>query len=414
MRRLWVWFPPYLVGTVDETENGLSFQYSQKWLSWEKAFRLSVSLKMDTKVYKKEAETFFGNLLPEGNARDSLCRKFGISVDNDFELLLRIGQDCAGALVLTDQNTLPKNKDEEEEEIPLKELSEWLKNDSAGILDLQIKGNLRLSLAGAQNKLPLIYKDNKFYKPLGLQPTTHILKPSPKNFKNLAQNEWLHATIYASMGLPTANSQLVKIGQKYALLVERYDRKKENGKWTRLHQEDFCQALTISYRRKYESEGGPNLLSCCKLIEDRSGEVSSDMDALLKWQILNVLTGNCDGHGKNLSLLRHADGKWRLAPFYDLVNTKFYPSLTHKLAMSIGEQFDSGTILPAHWKKLFSLAGVSPSAYLNTVKEMLEKLPSVLDETIELFKTHYGRSEFLNDIKSFQAKMIKRNLKLLK
>lgn len=412
MRRLWVWFPPHLIGIIDETESGLSFQYSEEWLNWDKAFGLSASMKKDSQVYKKEAEAFFGNLLPEGSARDSLCRKLGISTDNDFELLLRIGQDCAGALVLTSQESPPTDEGGMEE-IPIENLAEWLKNDSSGILDLQVKENLRLSLAGAQNKLPLIYKDNKFYKPLGSQPTTHILKPPPKSFRNLPQNEWIHGKIYAAMGLPTAHSHLVQIGQKLVLLVERYDREKENGDWKRLHQEDFCQALAISYKRKYESEGGPNLIQCCGLIEDRSDDISRDIDALLKWQILNVLTGNCDGHGKNLSLLRHSDGKWRLAPFYDLVDTKFYSGLTHNLAMSVGEQFDSGTVLPTHWKKLFFEAKVSPSAYLATVRQMAEKLPAVLEETIEQFKTLHGSSNFLNEITQYQLKLVKRNSKLL-
>src|SRR5690606_10620705 len=146
-----------------------------------------------------------------------------ISIDNDFELLLRIGQDCAGALVLTNRDT-PPDDERGIEELPVENLAEWLKNDSAGILDLQVKGKLRLSLAGAQNKLPLIYKDNKYSNPLGSQTTTHILKPPPNNFRNLPQNEWMHGKIYAAMGLPTANSHLVKIGQKLVLLVERYDR----------------------------------------------------------------------------------------------------------------------------------------------------------------------------------------------
>ncbi|MCC7404583.1 MAG: type II toxin-antitoxin system HipA family toxin [Bdellovibrionales bacterium] len=413
MRRLWVWFPPYLIGTIDDTEDGLSFRYSEEWLNWDSAFGLSASLKRDSKVYKTEAENFFGNLLPEGHARATLCRKLGISIDNDFELLLRIGQECAGALVLSDQDTPPEDKGGMEE-IPIDDLAKWLKGDSAGIIDLQVKGKLRLSLAGAQNKLPLIFKDHKFFKPVGSQPTTHILKPPPKSFGNLPQNEWLHGKIYAAMGLPTANSQLIQIGKKLVLLVERYDRVYENGRWKRLHQEDFCQALAVSYKKKYENEGGPTLLSCCKTIEDRSDDVASDIDSLLKWQILNVLTGNCDGHGKNLSLLRHSDGTWGLAPFYDLVNTRFYTDLTHNLAMSVGDQFDSGTVLPNHWKKLFTSAKVSPSAYLAAARQMAETLPSVLNDSIEQFKAQYGNAKFLGDLMQAHLKIIKRNLKLLK
>lgn len=411
MRRLYAWFPPHLIGILEETDDGLSFRYAREWLGWEKRFQLSASLKLRDQKYRKEAAAFFGNLLPEGGARSALCRKLGISVDNDFELLVRIGQDCAGALVLTEDENPPAEKGDLEE-IPARALADWLKEDSTGILDLQVKGDMRLSLAGAQNKLPLVYKNNRFYKPLGSQPTTHILKPPPKGFKNLPQNEWFQAQVYAAFDLATAKSHLIKVGAKYVLLVERYDRLQEGDTWKRLHQEDFCQALAVSFKRKYEAEGGPTLLKCCALIEDRSNDVSSDLDAILKWQMLNVLTGNCDGHGKNLSLLRLVDGTWRLAPFYDLVNTKLYPKLNHNLAMSVADQFDAGTIHPEHWKKLFTDVRVSPTSYLATFRALAEKLPEVIDNTIQKFHNEYGRTVFLDELKTHQLKLIRRNRRI--
>lgn len=94
MTTLYVWAPPFLVGELRRDSNEqMSFQYDAAWIKNPKAFTLSFSLKLnkDT-VYQKEAAFFFANLLPEGNAREALCRKIGISVDNDFELLKRIGR----------------------------------------------------------------------------------------------------------------------------------------------------------------------------------------------------------------------------------------------------------------------------------------------------------------------------------
>jgi serine/threonine-protein kinase HipA len=391
MEILYVWAPPFLVGELRRAaDERLSFQYSSDWVENPQSFTLSVSLKLSKDIiYYKEAEFFFANLLPEGNAREALCRKIGISVSNDFELLKQIGRDCAGALVLTDVKNL------NEEPPALKEISElelerWLKHGSAGILDLQVAGELRLSLAGAQNKLPFVYKNNKFYQPLGSHPTTHILKPQPERFKYLAENEWFQSHLALRMGLSVAPSKLVKIGKLNNLIVTRYDRHQIKEKWTRLHQEDFCQALGVSGKNKYQKEGGPSLIDCINIINERSVNALEDVDSLLKWQIFNVLIGNCDAHAKNISLLRNIEGRWSLAPFYDLVSTRAYHNLSHQLAMAVSGQYDSGGTHAKHWKFLFKECHVSPARYSQVLIEMADELPEKIKQTKEEFITEYG------------------------
>lgn len=92
MEVLYVWAPPFLVGELHRASGDqVSFKYAAEWVHNPKSFALSFSLKLnkDT-IYYKEAEFFFANLLPEGSARETLCRKMGISVDNDFQLLKQI------------------------------------------------------------------------------------------------------------------------------------------------------------------------------------------------------------------------------------------------------------------------------------------------------------------------------------
>lgn len=413
MAILWVWLPPFLIGTIQQKKDQVTFTYAKEWIGHAKSFPLSNSLPLSLVTFEQEAATFFGNLLPEGNAREALCRRFGISIDNDFELLSRIGEDCAGAFVITTKSDAPDEK-ANLEEISSDSLASWLKDDSAGLLDLQVKGDLRLSLAGAQNKLPLVYINGKFFKPLGSQPTTHILKPAPKAFKHLPQNEWINARLYEALGVKTAHSELVKIGSRYALVVERYDRIKVNGKWMRLHQEDFCQALAIPSKKKYEQEEGPTLLDCQELLDMRSSDTAEDIDSLIRWQILNVVIGNCDGHGKNLSLLRDNGGNWKLAPFYDLVATTIYPSLTKNLAMSVNEQFNSANIHPKHWRRQFELLKVSPAHYMKVAESLIDEMPSALNTVLERFQDEYGRSTFLAEYKAHQLKIVRRNSQLFK
>lgn len=385
--------PPELVGTIrlDESEK-LSFQYEKSWVTNPKAFALSYSLKLDSKkIYQKEADFFFSNLLPEGNARENLCRKMGISVDNNFELLSRIGRDCAGALILTDEDVLTESPPDLKK-VSIEELSKWLSRGSGGLLDMQVQGELRLSLAGAQDKLPIVYKDNQFYQPLGRHPTTHILKPPPDRFKYIPENEWLQARLAFHMGFKVAHSSLIKIGENYSLLVERYDRELSNGVWQRLHQEDFCQALGVSGKKKYQTEGGPSLIDCVNLLNSRSDDALEDIDNLIRWQIFNVLIGNCDAHAKNISLLRETTGAWRLAPLYDLVATRVYDELSHNLAMAVDTQYDSGTIYLKHWQSLFSKCSVSPAGYSKIIKNMTEKFSEKIDIVAKEFNEQYGQS----------------------
>ena len=395
MPKLRIWFPPRLVGILEyEDASGFSFHYDPRWLAAADRFALSLTLKLEERKFDREAAAFFTNLLPEGSARENLCRKMGISIDNDFELLRRIGRDCAGALVITEEEELPEESPELQE-LPIRSLEKWLEDDSSGILDLQVKGELRLSLAGAQDKLPLVYRDGKFYQPKGAHPTTHILKPPPKSFKNLPENEWIQGRLAQYFGLTSAKSELVQIGKRRSLVVERYDRQFAEGRWIRLHQEDFCQALGISPKKKYQSEGGPSLIACQGVIDQRSSDTLKDTDTLLRWQIFNVLIGNCDAHGKNLSLLRRTDGSWGIAPLYDLVATRMYPRLTDRLAMSVGKQFNSGTVSANHWREQFKECKVSPAAYLKTARQMADEFPANLKPVLDEFEKSYGKSSWL-------------------
>lgn len=125
------------------------------------------------------------------------------------------------------------------------------------------------------------------------------------------------------------NAAPVEVGQVDGidyLLTDRYDRiRDDDGNIRRLHQEDFCQALTIPSDTKYQSEGGPSMADCFILIRDASSAPAPDLIALLDAVIFNLLIGNHDAHAKNFSLLYMPDRSIRLAPLYDLVSTVFLP-----------------------------------------------------------------------------------------
>ncbi len=117
------------------------------------------------------------------------------------------------------------------------------------------------------------------------------------------------------------------------LVVERYDRVIDAaGSVTRIHQEDFCQALGLPPERKYEEDGGPTLARVANLLQDVA--VPGTAETFLRALTLNVAIGNCDAHAKNFSLLHTESGALRLAPLYDLLSTRLYPLKDH-LAMYV-------------------------------------------------------------------------------
>lgn len=388
--RLRVYFQEKLTGEIEQTERGtMQFRYADSWLSDPESFALSYSLPKSDKTYTKEADFFFGNYLPEGLIRQAICERHKISIDNDFELLRKIGGECAGALVISEtplETTPHRYKD-----IELAELAKHVSRDTvyASMTELP---NMRLSLAGAQDKLPIfLTEDNRIRLPLGTAPSTHILKFSNERFKGLVPNECYATRLAQELGLDTADVNLLPVGEDFFLIVKRYDRiRKANNEIMRLHQEDMCQALGVSYRIKYESEGGPTFARVYQLVTEASNKPLIDNRKLLQWQIANILIGNCDGHAKNVALLRSMEGEWKLAPFYDLVCTTVYPNLSKDLAMGIGGIRNFGNLTPEHWTRMAEDLSIGSKLLHSMVVKMWEKFPKALERTHETMTRQYG------------------------
>jgi len=136
---------------------------------------------------------------------------------------------------------------------------------------LKAKEKLRLSLAGAQEKLPLTYVDGKYYLPKNGAPSTHIVKPTGNgNLSSLAANEYICTKLAEYCGLPTSKTELKRIGDAEFLLINRYDRICDENRFSKIHQEDMCQALGILSDRKYQNDGDPGIADVYKLIKEKT------------------------------------------------------------------------------------------------------------------------------------------------
>jgi serine/threonine-protein kinase HipA len=218
-------------------------------------------------------------------------------------------------------------------------LSEFIEKMNTRPL-IKADDKLRLSLAGAQEKLALAKINGEWYLPLNGAPSTHILKPTRTgSLSSLAQNEYICMKLAKSFGLPVPDVDLLNIAGKDIFVVERYDRIKEADSIQRLHQEDFCQALGIMSTSKYQNDGGPGIADIFKTILKVCTVPALESQKFLRYVLFNYLMGNCDSHGKNYSLL-YKNNRVELSPLYDVVSTIIYSGLTEKLSMKIGKHYE--------------------------------------------------------------------------
>lgn len=370
---LYVYYEDREVGILRPDDKGrLSFAYSEAWLArGAKGFPVSRSMPLSTETYSAVAHSYFTNLLPEGGLRELICNRLKISTENDYELLKRIGGDCAGALrILREEDDISLDDQSYE---PIADLTSAERITGSMLLQHR---EIRLSLAGAQYKLPVYLDKGKLYLPRHHAPSSHILKFANRDYRKLPEVEYLVTRLAKEIGLHAIDLSLYPYGnRKLASISLRYDRLREDERLRRLHQEDFCQVLGIPASRKYQNEGGPSLADSIEVIRRYSDDVIEDAQRLVKWMVFNVLIGNCDSHGKNLSFLyRH--GKCQLAPHYDLVATIHYGSVSTRMAMSVGGEEDVRNVSKAHWTAQAKAMGISPKMIYSQVAKMSEQIVS--------------------------------------
>ncbi len=354
----------------------LGFAYGARWLAQSGSVALSCSLPLREQAFDdRECRPFFAGLLPEGQLRQLIAQQCQVSSRNDFALLAAIGGECAGAITFLPVGStqqLVKSAD-----------IEWLDASALHkLLDelpqrpmLAGRDGLRMSLAGAQDKLPVVFDGNRVGLPKSGQPSTHILKPAIRSLDDSVVNEAFCLALANAMKLPAAQAIVHAIGDRQILLVTRYDRGMANdGQITRLHQEDFCQALAVVPELKYQNEGGPGLPACFDLVRRVTRPSAPQVLRLLDYVVFNALVGNHDAHAKNFSLL-YTDKLSALAPMYDVLCTAVYPQLASKMAMKLGSKYQFADIQLRHWDQFAEEAGLSKAQTRKRVLRFTEELP---------------------------------------
>lgn len=386
-RELWVWMNGERVGTWQRTRTGGNrFVYEESWLVSDRVRPLSLSLPItpDRTVAGPVVANFFDNLLPDDERiRRRVSARFKVGSTDVFALLQAIGRDCVGAVQLLPPEQPPTGFDRVEyETMDDQAVARHLRGVAAepGLRADQDLDDLRISIAGAQEKTALLRVDGQWCRPLGATPTTHILKlplglvgGRRLDLSHSVYNEWLCAQLLREMGLPVAVTDIATFGDETVLSVERFDRQWVEGphaetRWiARIPQEDFCQVLGVSSHDKYEAQGGPRMAQCLQVLRS-SRTATADIRHFLCAQLAFWLLAATDGHAKNFSIFLLPGGGYRMTPLYDVISV--WPVIGNgpnrvawqeaKLAMAVRSKnvhYELARIQTRHWQGLAQRGG---------------------------------------------------------
>jgi serine/threonine-protein kinase HipA len=402
-----------LVGFLCKLPSGaMTFQYADEWVETSGARPISLSFPLRTSTYEgAQVYNFFDNLLPDNERiRARIQARFKVSNSHPFDLLSAIGADCVGAIQLGQEPALNKVDVTTAQALSTAEIAKLLKGYGAAPLGMNEEvEDLRISIAGAQEKTALLRYQRQWCRPIGPTPTSHIFKlpigSIAKNNIDLSEsceNEWLCLEIAKAFGFPTAKAQIQHFEDVKVLVVERFDRHwSRDGQWLmRLPQEDMCQALGISPNLKYQSDGGPGMAEIMKVLLG-AHNANADREQFFRSQILFWLLAATDGHAKNFSIHLEPGGSYSLTPLYDVIS--FYPYISAskpvqkiKMAMALKgtkrNNYHWSAIQPRHFISTAKAINFSPKKAELILKEMLEQANHVAEEVAgripEGFPTH--------------------------
>ncbi len=408
-KRLHLWMNGLAVGAWETTRDGEKLEYFDAWIAHDQGRPLSQSLPFTAanQPYRgKVVSDYFDNLLPDSRSiRERIAARYKTGGVSPFDLLATLGRDYVGAIQMLPVCEAP----EDLERIRGRLLGE---NDIARLLrdttSLPLPGHheplddLRLSIAGTQEKTALLLHSGRWLLPEGSTPTTHILKlpmglvgNQRADMRTSVENEWLCSKIVAAFGLPIANCDIATFEDQKILVVERFDRRlSKDGRWIlRLPQEDLCQATATPANRKYESDGGPGIQRIMSVLAG-SDDADSDQRRFFMAQIIFWLLAATDGHAKNFSIAHLPRNGYRSTPLYDVLSA--HPIIGRgvdklsrhrvKLAMAVrgkNVQYLLEDIRRDHWIAQGRRVGL-PSA---AVEEMIDTLTGMTESVIHQVST---------------------------
>jgi len=410
-------------------------QYADEWLTNHRGRPLSLSLPFtpgNQPIKGDKVSFYFDNLLPDSrDIRERLARRFNTASTKVFDLLVEIGRDCVGAIQLLPEGETPQHIKRIQYQ-PLDELEvEEILNKAVATYPLGHLDNhddLRISLAGAQEKTALLWHNNQWCEPLGETPTTHIFKLPMGLVGNMkadmeasVENEWLCSKIIAEFDIPIAHCDIGNFGNTKALIVKRFDRKlSADSSWViRMPQEDFCQATGLPSLLKYQSDGGLSIDDCMQLLAN-SDNKTIDKQNFFKAQIVFYLLAATDGHAKNFSITHLPNNKYKLTPLYDVLSihplignkTNQIAKQKVKMAMAIRggkNYYQLQKIQYRHFIQQGKAVGFTETEVTTLIDSTIKQLDIVINNVSELLPANFPKvlsEKIFNGMKTQVQKLI--------
>jgi len=341
-----IYFKEQHVGKLELLENSheFTFYYTDSWK--KDGFEISPHIRFNTPPASGTIKKFLDNLLPEGKGLEVFSLFFQITKNNTLALTRQIGNETSGALSFFEKEI--KTVQTTVRAINIKELTNRIKLEDPMQLIIW-DGKPRLSVAGVQDKLPIIYHNDEYSFGDGTLASTHILKFETDRQRHLVLNEYICMKLALMIGQNVAEVDMKRFDTRPALLVERFDRHRiSETEIQRLHMIDGCQALNLAPTHKYERNFGSGRdvkhiregVSFKKLFDFSTlckNPIKTKL-SILQWAFFNLIISNSDAHGKNISFFANQSG-YHLTPYYDLVCIAMYPEFEQELSMAFGDDF---------------------------------------------------------------------------
>jgi serine/threonine-protein kinase HipA len=373
------------IGRIERRSGRLTFTYADSWRQSPGSYPLSLSMPLHLAEHAHaRIEAFLWGLLPDNpRVLENWGSRFQVSARNPFALIARVGEDCAGAVQFVRPERLGRMRTE-----PASAEITWLSEDDIAqrLQDLKqdhsawrlARDTGQFSLAGAQPKTALLFRDGRWGVPSGRTPTTHILKPPTGEWDGHAENEHFCLELASAAGCIAATTQVQRFKEEVAIVIERYDRYVAGASLMRRHQEDMCQALGLPPSAKYQSEGGPSMRDIGGLLATSSSAGMEDARRFIQAVAFNWLIAGTDAHAKNYSILIGARGAVRFAPLYDVASILPYPNIyvpKLKMAMKIGGHYHLRMIGLRQWQRVAAEVRIDQDEMIAGLRAMAAQLP---------------------------------------
>lgn len=370
-------------GALRRRRGQLSLTYLDSWRAREDATPMSLSMPLAAREHPhRVVDPFLWGLLPDN---DAVIRRWGrdfhVSTSHPVGLLANVGEDLPGSMQLVRPERLveleeAKGSVEWLETADVAKMLRAVRQDHTAWLTNRAEG--RWSLAGAQPKIALLRDGDRWGRPTGRIPTTHILKPAVAGSDEHDLNEHLCLRASQQLGLRAAHTEVGVFDDERAIVVERYDRIIQGRNWRRVHQEDMCQALGLHPSKKYQSDGGPSPADIASLLRASMPPRAADpaVNAFVDALAFNWLIAGPDAHAKNYALLLEGS-QVRLAPLYDIASALAYPDFHPpkvKMAMKIGGYYRLSAIGRQAWIRLAEGLRLDQDVLFDRISGLIERV----------------------------------------